>query len=225
MHLLNLFFPNRCPFCDDIISSTVSICNNCSKKYPIGCIKNEFYFQKDKFINISPYFYELDIKKSIWKFKFRNHKEYAKSFAYFISQAIKKSDTAQFEIITSVPISKERISERGYNQTELFAKELAAIFKVKYQILLKKVKNNLEQHTLSLEKRRQNVTGAYSALRPDIIKGKKILLCDDIITTGNTIGECKKILLEAGANSVTCATIATAQNQRNKGAEKFWEQI
>ena len=173
---------------------------------------------------MSPYFYELDVKKSIWKFKFRHHREYAKSFAKFISQALEKTDSIQFEIITSVPISKERTSERGYNQTELFAKELATIFKVKYQRLLKKVKNNLEQHTLTLEKRRQNVSGVYSALRPNIINGKKILLCDDIITTGNTIGECKKILLEAGADSVVCATIATAKNQKNEGNEKFWGQ-
>lgn len=207
--LLDLLYPNKCPFCNNIISNEKIISHKCFKESNKNNIVKEIHLGKNNFICVSPYNYSGPIKKSIWKFKFRNHKEYALYFGFSINQALNKlNPELTFDFITSVPISKERLLERGYNQTELFAKQIARMRNTKYKRLLIKTANNLPQHTLPAEERYKNVKGVYSIKKSGIMKNKKILLCDDIITTGNTICECRKVLLDTGASEVLCATIA-----------------
>jgi ATP-dependent protease ClpP protease subunit len=103
----------------------------------------------------------------------------------------------------------ERLKERGYNQTSLFAREIALIIKKEYQEdNLQKVKENLAQSTLNKQEREENVKDVYKLRDIEIVKNKKILLMDDIYTTGNTLNECSKILKQAGANNVGVFTIA-----------------
>lgn len=205
---LDLLYPNKCPICNTIISGEKILDHSCFKKNNNNMVK-QFHVEKNDFLCFSPYTYSGPIKKSIWKFKFRNHKEYAFYFSFSINQALNKlNPELTFDFITSVPISKERLKERGYNQTEIFAKQISRMRNTKYKRLLVKTVNNLPQHTLPAEERYKNVKGVYSIKKSGIMKNKKILLCDDIITTGNTICECRKILLNAGASEVICATIA-----------------
>lgn len=206
---IDLFYPNKCPFCDTIISSSEHSEHSCSSAVEKENVITQIHFDNDTFFSIAPYSYCEPVKKSIWNFKFRNHKEYAFYFGYSINQVLRSFDpNLNFDFITSVPLSKKRLQERGYNQTELFTKRLANILKIKHKNFLVKTKDNLEQHTLPANQRTKNVRGVYSVQKSDIIKNKNILLCDDIITTGNTIGECRRVLLEAGAQNILCAAIA-----------------
>lgn len=100
---------------------------------------------------------------------------------------------------------------RGYNQSELIAKEIAKILQIKIDTkTLKKTKNNITQSTLNKEQREQNVIGAYTTKNTEKIKNKKILIFDDIYTTGNTVNECAKVLVQAGIskNNIGILTIA-----------------
>lgn len=88
---------------------------------------------------------------------------------------------------------------RGYNQSELLAKEIAKILKIKIDSkILRKTKNNIAQSTLKKEQREQNVIGAYKVTNIEKIKHKKILIFDDIYTTGSTVNECAKTLVQVG---------------------------
>ncbi len=114
-----------------------------------------------------------------------------------------------YDIISAVPIHKKRENERGYNQSELIAKELAKNIKeLKYQKTLKKIKNNSKQSLLTQEERSQNVKGVYEIQNKEIIENKKIILLDDIYTTGSTVNECSKVLKANGAKEILVISLA-----------------
>lgn len=128
-----------------------------------------------------------------------------------------------YEIIIPVPISKKRYKERGYNQSELIAKELVKEItnsklqkhkkeitkKIQYNnISLLKTKNIIEQSKLNKNERIKNIQGVYELRNKEILYNKKILLVDDIFTTGSTVNECSKILSDAKPKKIGVLTIA-----------------
>ena len=108
-----------------------------------------------------------------------------------------------------VPISRKRLKTRGYNQCYLIAKEISKILNINLEndVLVKK-KNNKVQSTLNKNEREKNVQSVYKLLNKNKVKNKKILLIDDIYTTGSTVNECSKELCVAGAKVVDIFTIA-----------------
>ena len=114
-----------------------------------------------------------------------------------------------YDIIIPVPISKQRTLKRGYNQCELLLKELKKNSDLNINCkILYKVKNIVPQSSLSKENRINNVKNAYIVKNSEIIKDKKVLLVDDIYTTGNTLNECSRMLKLAGAYDVGALTLA-----------------
>ena len=116
----------------------------------------------------------------------------------------------EFDYVTSVPMTVSKEMKRGYNQAEYIADFAAQKLGLKYLRTLKKRFNNYEQHTLSGSDRLRNVSGCYRAIRN--VKGKKILLVDDVITTGNTIAEAANTLYEAGADDVAIISFAMVKS-------------
>ena len=110
-----------------------------------------------------------------------------------------------------VPISKIRYKNRGYNQTSVFASNLAKYLKIEYfENILGKIKNNNPQSLLNQEQREQNVHNVYKIKKYNITKivNKNVLLVDDIFTTGSTVNECSKILNNFGTKNIDVFTIA-----------------
>ena len=116
-----------------------------------------------------------------------------------------------YDIIMPIPISKKRLKQRGYNQSSVFAKKVAKILKIVYfENAILKMKNNQPQSSLSQEERVKNVQNVYKINEKylQMLKNKKILLIDDIFTTGSTSNECSRILKSSQAKSVGIFTIA-----------------
>ena len=120
-----------------------------------------------------------------------------------------------YDIILSVPLHKKRLKERGYNQSQLIARELVKEYNlhnnkkmIYYNDVIIKTKNIKPQSTKNLKNRIQDVIGIYEIKNKEKIIGKNIIIFDDIYTTGSTANECKKILLEAGANKVGILALA-----------------
>ena len=119
-----------------------------------------------------------------------------------------------YDTIIPVPISKKRKKERGYNQSLLIAKELVKQVNKEKKTLslcvyvLKKIKNIVPQSTLDKENRLQNVQGVYQLKNKEQLIGKKILLIDDIYTTGSTVRECAKVLQQVDVEKIDVFTIA-----------------
>ena len=120
-----------------------------------------------------------------------------------------KAEMTDFDILSWIPVSPLRRFFRGYDQCELLAQAVAAELNVQPLPLLKKVRHNRPQSRIKDDAaRRANVLGAYRVTDPAAIRDKRILLLDDVITTGATASECARVLLTAGAKSVNCAAVA-----------------
>lgn len=214
--ILNLIYPNKCVLCDKIIVRNKEyICGTCKKNLKsntkIRYLK-VITDSKSKIVKcISPFKYTGDIKNAIWRFKFRGYKNYSEFFAKMIAEEIQNNfKDIKFDYITFVPLRKDRKRDRGYNQAECLAVDLSSRINVPCKDLLVKVKKTEIQHTLSLVYRLENVKGAFDVKLEEKmnVKNKNILLCDDIITSGSTLSECVKTLIENGAKSVACCTVA-----------------
>lgn len=166
----------------------------------------ENYFDK----HIYFFMYEGNIRKLILNYKFNEKSYLYKTFVNFITKNEKFCIIIEsYDIIMPVPISKKRNKERGYNQSYLIAMELSKKFNIKLvNDCLYKSKNIIEQSKLSKEERKQNIHGVYALLNPEKIKNKKILLVDDIFTTGSTVNECCKMLRIANIKEVSVLTLA-----------------
>ena len=116
---------------------------------------------------------------------------------------------SEFDLITCVPMHKDSLKKRGYNQAELLARECAEIMELPYADTLIKYKLAQAQHCIKANHRAKNVKGVYRIIDKELIKDKNILIIDDIITTGHTLGECARILTKNGCKSVSCAVVCS----------------
>ena len=207
--ILDIIYPPKCGICGKI--GCKDICIKCEKK-----LENESIFGKDSYIEnyFDTHFYlfkyEGQIRNLLIQYKFNEKAYLYKSFSKFLKKYEKKLFKNEvYDIIIAVPISKNRLKKRGYNQSELLAKEIAKNLELKLeQNIIKKVKNNIPQSTLNKDEREQNVKDVYKIINKEIILNKKILLVDDIFTTGATANECSRILKENGAEKIDVFTIA-----------------
>lgn len=148
-------------------------------------------------------------KESVLRFKFGGRKEYSKLYANIIcDKYLQQIEEFNPDMLASVPLLKRAYKKRGYNQAELIAKSIAILLKKPYNYVLKKTKTNNIQHELNKSKREFNVKGVYTAVYPNKIANKRIILCDDIVTTGWTLNECAETLIKAGAADVLCIAAA-----------------
>ena len=121
------------------------------------------------------------------------------------------------DVLTYVPVSPLRKFRRSYDQVELIAGAVADELGLRLTPTLRKIRNTPPQSGFKdVSQRRANVLGAYRIKNSDLIRGKRILLLDDVITTGATASECARILLVAGAKEVYCAAMAAAHQDKNK---------
>ena len=154
--------------------------------------------------------YENVIRKLIIQYKFNNKSYLYKTFCEFIVKNKKAFDFIKsYDIIIPVPMHRKKKAIRGYNQTELIVKELAK--KVGIQVVLDvlvKTKNNKVQSSLNKEERKNNVENVYKLTNQEKIKNKKVLIFDDIYTTGATIEACIEEVLKAEVKQIGVLTLA-----------------
>ena len=156
----------------------------------------------------APLFNEGDVRASLLRYKFQGQSVYAEVYGVFLSKCIDENEIS-CDSITWVPLSRRRLHRRGYDQARLLAEQIASRYGNPCVPLLKKVRDNPAQsRTGDAAKRKANVAGVYAAINEEQIKGKRILLVDDIVTTGATLREAVKMLEAAGAGKIICIALA-----------------
>ena len=152
--------------------------------------------------------YKGQFKNGIRSFKFKQKTQYSKQLAYFLHKSIERNfPDMVFDYITYVPMHEKSERKRGYNQCELLANDLSKLMRIPCRRTLLKTKNTTPQHKLSASKRRTNLKGAFKVIDKKMVLGKSILIIDDIVTTGSTLGECAKTLQRCKPAHICCATV------------------
>ncbi len=230
--LKDIFFPPRCCGCDKLTSRDFPLCEDCSKLiiHPSekrnrcdicflseeNCLCRKFQYYEKLCI---PLHYEGDTKRVIFKLKFRSRPDIAENFAKLIYYALnERCMTKSIDVITFVPMRKFAKFLRGYNQAELIAKHLSSLACIPCHPLVYKTEKTENQHSLSKTERTGNLLGIFEPLKESIslIEGKRILIVDDVFTTGSTLNEIAKTLLIFGAESVSIAVCAATKNSHKK---------
>ena len=211
-NVLNFLYPQTCGICEKI--SKEPICKHCKLKLDKITFSNRKCFLEVNGIYYDEHMYlfkyEGIIKEKIKEYKFRDQSYLYKFFAGIINYNNKINNYIQkYDYIIPIPLHKYRYNKRGYNQTYLILKELnkKQHIKILNDVLIKK-KNIKPQSSLNKIDRANNIKNAYEIKNIKKIQNKKILLFDDIFTTGNTTNECSRILKENGAIKVGVLTIA-----------------
>ena len=214
--LLDLLFPPRCVFCKGILKSGENgLCAQCQSELP--WITGQAAEQQPEFISccVSPLWYQGNVRESIHRYKFSDRNGYAKTYGRLVAQCVADHLAGKYDLITWVPLSARSLKKRGYDQAMLLAMAAALELGDVAVETLRKARDTDAQSSLKEDAaRRANVLGAYEIADPDLLAGKRVLLIDDVVTTGSTLSECARILRTYGAEDVVCATLARARGEK-----------
>ena len=220
---LDFFIPRYCPTCNKKLAlGEISICNEClsSLKRPdseriqaefdrkflsseiISGFVSLFVFEKDK--AVQSFIHSIKYNK-----RFLNAKYLGKSIGGNLEEQIRSWN---IDYISAVPLHTLRKADRGFNQSKYIAIGIGKELNIKVKNnLLKRIRYTESQTKLTQKEREENISNAFKANHKKVIKSKHILLVDDVITTGATIRECGKALLDAGAAKVYACSAAIAE--------------
>ena len=213
--LVELLYPRKCVLCRSILSKEeTDLCRSCRTDQP------EYPYGKKKVPHVSDltalWLYRGNAAESLKRYKFGRCRHYAGSYGRLLAMRIHR-DLPRADVITWVPVSRKRRRARGFDQVELLARAISAELELPAEALLIKHRDNRANSGLRTpEERRATVLGVYRAAAPDRIAGKRVLLLDDIVTTGATASECARVLLTAGAEEVLFAAVAAAGTTSSK---------
>jgi ComF family protein len=197
------------------------MCDNCLTKIQRSTpsrLQREFErkFLNNKFISefYSPFVFEKDkeLQYAIHALKYDKKFPVGIFLGKILAAEFKLNQINwNFDLIIPIPLHQLKKAERGYNQAYYIAKGIGSTLKVRVSDRsVKRIKYTESQTTMNINEREENISGAFKVKWKNSVRGKNILLLDDVITTGATISECGKMLLESGANKIYAASIAIA---------------
>ncbi|WP_297289156.1 ComF family protein [uncultured Flavonifractor sp.] len=211
--VLDLLFPPKCIFCGKILDSGEDgICRRCQRELP--WLVDTQAEQTGEFFSLcaAPLRYQDKVRDSIRRYKFKGRRGYHKVYGKLVAQCVHDHLEGRYDLITWVPLSPQRKRERGYDQAFLLASAAALeLGDVAVETLRKERNNEAQSGLTAAAQRRANVLGAYTPVDPELVAGKRVLLIDDVVTTGATMSECARILRAMGAADVVCAALARAR--------------
>ena len=217
----------RIPICNDCLGSfgpiTGTVCDKCGRAVE-GAARSDLETfvcptcangegRGYAFVRVKRWaVYEGTLVRAILLLKFENIDLLGKLFAQWFAEVVAGSGSAfQADVVVPVPLHRQRERERGYNQAALIAKPLAKRLGLPYKsVLLTRIRPRPDKHLLSYEERWESVRGAFATRPGSQVDNLRVLLVDDVMTSGATLDSCAKTLREAGARSVTGLTVARA---------------
>ena len=207
--------PRRCPFCGALISRGELLCARCADTLP---------YTEGRALRTGPFgrcaaplWYEGSVREAILAFKFKGRMGGLDCFGQLMARCAAEEFGGEFDAVTWVPVSRKRQGRRHFDQSRLLAASLCVDWHTVPVATLRKIVDNPPQSGLGeAAARRANVLGVYEPVDRSVIAGKRWLLVDDIVTSGATLSECVRVLMEAGAADVVCLTLADAGDRGKK---------
>ncbi|MDH5682353.1 MAG: ComF family protein [Spirochaetota bacterium] len=230
--VLNSFFPNYCRVCEELLwGEHLGFCEDCLSEIPLICeqrhckVCGSLYFVDEKELcqhcgsgfhetiyfkkNISRFSYMGPIQKLILQGKFHSRRIVWTFLGKEMLSDLQDMNWDPEMLVTPVPVSKQRLAERGFNQSDIMGRIIARGLGLSYKAkCLKKIKNTARQASLNHIDRITNPVGSFIIKDIKAVNGKPVLLVDDVFTTGSTVNECSRVLLQAGAKEIYTVTAA-----------------
>lgn len=206
--MAELLFPRKCPFCGKPTGKKL-LCDNCRRDLPYtgqNALRRGAIYGRCAV----PLYYESGVRRAVLDLKFHGAVGGLDCFGELLASCAAEQFPGEFDAVTWVPISENRLRHRGYDQARCLAESTCTHWGVRPTATLRKIVDNVPQSGLrDIAERRGNVLGVYEVVSVPDIAGRRWLLVDDVLTTGATMGECARMLREAGAAEVVCLALAT----------------
>lgn len=209
--ILSLLFPPKCVLCKRLLTKEeTDFCHHCREtapESPKSTLKLSFLAGWT-----SVWYYKDMARESILRYKFGRRRNYAQAYSRVLAMKLQKEGKDDFDVIAYVPVAFLRKMKRGYDQVTILADALGRELNIPKVTALRKIRNTPPQSNIrDVARRRANVLGAYRCVDAEAVRGKRVLLLDDVLTTGATASECARVLLTAGAKEVFLATLAVSE--------------
>lgn len=209
--ILDIVYPPKCPACKTLVETHGVWCERCFAGV-FSVREINVHQHKLQYLDscLTVCHYSGGFKKVIHDIKYRQADRYARSLQWLLEQGVDHKRLGEVDIVVPVPLHAAKLKERGYNQTELIFKNYTKMLGWQWcDECLMRLKSTKPQWELSLADRRLNIKNAFAVKDDDRIAGKRILLVDDLITSGTTMNECAKVLKKAGAVRVGGLALAS----------------
>lgn len=236
---LCFLFPRRCRYCGEVIDLRRELCDTCRpddcrvtgticprcgcEKAACNCRPGKPFYERVA----APFYYEGAAEKALLRLKFGKRPEAADVLGEEMARCLRERyDGYSFDVCTYVPMTKKGVRQRGFNQSELLARAVAEQANIPVKALLQKDYETPDQHRLRAVDRTGNLLGVFSVPERETaaLQNARVLLIDDIKTSGATLNECAKTLLIAGAAEVFCLTAAVTRLRRGHDAPDIADQ-
>ncbi len=218
--LSNLVYPPKCILCEKLlVGDETDLCRRCRTETP------EFPWTKNHLSFVAGWtavwYYSGNVRKSILRYKFAGRRVHAAAYGRLLAMRLLEALPYTPDAVTWVPVSFQRHNSRGFDQVELIARTVSQELHLPLRRILKKVRNTPAQSSLtSVAARKANVLGAFRIRKGQQVAGQRILLLDDVLTTGATASECGRVLLTGGAKEVYCGVLAATARDDPKYSHK-----
>ncbi|MFH1349345.1 MAG: ComF family protein [Pseudomonadota bacterium] len=190
-----------CPICRRPFETLIEedhLCENCLRKRP-------FYDAMG-----APYRYEGCLREAVHQFKYAGKTYLGDSLGLLVGAFARRwLDKSDGFLMMPVPLHTRRLRERGFNQSLVLARFVASMMGIELEYLsLRRVRDTQPQAGLKRDERRKNVRKAFELMDPKPVRGRTVVLVDDVATTGSTLNECARVIKKAGARKVLCLVLA-----------------
>lgn len=209
---LDLLYPPKCPFCGRVLErGEEGWCASCQDELP-WTEPHDAKTVGSCDTCLSPLWYRDNVREAMRRYKFQGGRVHAKLFGQLMAQCLQDRWDGSIDLITWAPLHPKRKRKRGYDQAELLAQRVGELTDTPVENTLEKIRaTSVQSQTGEDEARKANVQGAYRAL-PDLdLAGKRVVLVDDVATSGATLAECASALRQAGAGPIVGLTFARAR--------------
>lgn len=227
--LLNLLYPARCCLCGEVVAWREHLCDTCRREAPFvlppvcdfcgrssdkcNCRSKSRAYERC----VMPFYYEGVGRKAAGILKNQGEVSTVNGLALEMAELVRREyGGISFDYVTAVPLHADSLRQRGFNQSELLAKALSSCIRVPFCPLLTKIYRTPSQKEQTLMRREANLLGAFDVIGDHPLRGKTILLVDDLHTTGSTLHECAKMLQIYGAERVYAVTALASILKKEK---------
>lgn len=230
-NMLLLLYPNRCPVCDRVLTDSLicpqcarrlkyisqPVCYSCGKplndavaEYCLDCTKNRHEYRQGRAV----FSYQGPVRGILYRYKYSNRRDYTEFFASEAAGLYGNwVKTLGISMVIPIPLSAERKRQRGYNQADLFARRFAGLCGLPYHSkILIRTRDTVPQKELSARERKNNLKNAFK-ITENVVNLNRILLIDDIYTTGSTIDAAARVLKQSGVKEIYYLCISIGQGQ------------